>query len=190
MWLKRILRALGVIALTAVGVHVAAVQAASARTPSASITCTSWAIGAQSYETNDNNIYTHSVDGVTAVSSGATYSVAFAFVYGIKSAASTQPATDGTGVTVTTQAQDGYALTGTTSWSHEFSAKPTCDQAAAVQIVGLPADQSPAAPARVGLASTGVPTTDILLLGGLFALGVAAMCIGGIDRRWFRRNRH
>jgi len=136
-----------VIALTAVGVHVAAAQAASARTPSASITCTSWAIGAQSHEANHNNIYTYSVDGATAVSSGATYSVvfAFAFVDGIKSAASTHPATDGTGVTVTTQAQDGYTLTGTTSWSHEFSAKPTCDQAAAVQIVGLPADQSPAA---------------------------------------------
>lgn len=47
-------------------------------------------------------------------------------VNGVKTAAGNYPATDGSTVTVSTQAQAGFALTGTTSFTHTFAAAPTC----------------------------------------------------------------
>jgi hypothetical protein len=62
---------------------------------------------------------------------GATYLVPVTtgvdyLVSGIKTAAGSYPATDGSTVTVSTQAQAGFALTGTASFTHTFSAAPTC----------------------------------------------------------------
>jgi hypothetical protein len=47
-------------------------------------------------------------------------------VAGLKTPAGTYPATDGSSLTVTTQAQPGFTLTGTTSFTHTFAAAPTC----------------------------------------------------------------
>ena len=47
-------------------------------------------------------------------------------VNGIKTAAGTYPATDGSTVKVTTRAQAGFSLTGTTSFTHTFAATPDC----------------------------------------------------------------
>lgn len=47
-------------------------------------------------------------------------------VNGVETAAGTYPASDGSTVAVTTQAQAGFALAGTTSFTHTFAAAPTC----------------------------------------------------------------
>lgn len=47
-------------------------------------------------------------------------------VNGVETAAGTYPATDGSTVALTTQAQAGFALTGTTSFTHTFGAAPAC----------------------------------------------------------------
>lgn len=102
------------------------------------------------------------------------------FVDGLKTAAGTHPATDGSTVTITVQAQDGYTLTGTTSWSHTFGKAPTCAGTSALHITPLPT----VAPATtVPLASTGVASMSLLLIAGLLAVVGGALCIGGIDRR-------
>jgi hypothetical protein len=47
-------------------------------------------------------------------------------VNGIAAAAGTYPGTDGSTITVTAAAQPGYALSGTTSWTHIFTVTPDC----------------------------------------------------------------
>jgi hypothetical protein len=47
-------------------------------------------------------------------------------VNGVKTAAGTYSAANGSTLTVTAQAQSGFALTGTTSFSHTFGSAPTC----------------------------------------------------------------
>ena len=106
------------------------------------------------------------------------------FLDGTATAAGTHPATDGSTVIVTARAKEGFTLTGTTSWSHTFSATPTCAEVGAVTIIRPPAQQPVVAAATVPLAATGVPAKDLLLIGGLLLLGGAAMCFGG--RRLFR----
>ena len=84
MKLRRILGGLGVIALAAVGTQLVTVQASSAHTPSASVTCTAWSIGAQSYQATQNNTYSYSVDGAPVVtgSFGASFAKSGTFAAG------------------------------------------------------------------------------------------------------------
>ncbi len=84
MRLKRILGGLGVIALAAVGTQLVSVQASSAHTPSASVTCTTWSIGANSYEAAQHNTYSYSIDGAAAItgSFGAGFSASGTFAAG------------------------------------------------------------------------------------------------------------
>lgn len=109
------------------------------------------------------------------------------YVNGVKSAPGTFPVHGDITVTVAVKAQAGYTLTGTTTWSHKFGT-PTCAQVSSKTITQLPHSKTVAAAptSNSPLASTGVPTLYLLLLGGLAALGGAAMYLGGIDRRWFR----
>jgi hypothetical protein len=62
---------------------------------------------------------------------GASYTIPTAtgvdyLVSGVVKPAGTYPAIDGSSVTVTAEAQTGYTLTGTISWTHEFSNQPKC----------------------------------------------------------------
>jgi hypothetical protein len=62
---------------------------------------------------------------------GATYTIPVkaGVVYlanGVKAAAGTYPATDGSTISITTSPQPGFALTGTTSFTHTFAAAPAC----------------------------------------------------------------
>ena len=84
MKLRRILGGLGVIALAAVGTQLVTVQASSAHTPSASVTCTTWSIGAHSYQAAQNNTYSYSVDGAPVVtgSFGASFAMSGTFAAG------------------------------------------------------------------------------------------------------------
>ncbi|MEO9109844.1 MAG: hypothetical protein ABI368_06475 [Jatrophihabitantaceae bacterium] len=53
--------------LAAVGAQLIVAGAASAHTPAASITCTTWSIGATSYDASQANTYSYAVDGGSAV---------------------------------------------------------------------------------------------------------------------------
>ena len=62
---------------------------------------------------------------------GATYTIPARtgvdyLVNGVKTAAGTYPATDGSTIAITTSAQGGFVLTGTTSFTHTFAAAPKC----------------------------------------------------------------
>ncbi|MDQ2750486.1 MAG: hypothetical protein M3Y44_13320 [Actinomycetota bacterium] len=117
---------------------------------------------------------------------GATFTVpeitgADFLIDGVRTAAGSYPATAGSTLAVTLQARPGYTLTGPTSWSHTFTAVATCAGVSGESVLALPTP-----PANVGLASTGVATTSLLLLAGLSILAGAAMCFGGISRRRLR----
>ncbi|MCU1658771.1 MAG: autotransporter beta-domain protein, partial [Pseudonocardiales bacterium] len=49
-------------------------------------------------------------------------------VNGSPASAGTQPAVDGSSITVTAQPEAGYVLTGPTSWTHTYSPTPSCPQ--------------------------------------------------------------
>jgi hypothetical protein len=71
------------------------------------------------------------------VPAGATYTIpaTTGVIYQIDGktvAAGTYPATDGTTVTVTTEAAEGYTLSGTTTFTHAFAKVPTCTTSAVV----------------------------------------------------------
>jgi hypothetical protein len=71
------------------------------------------------------------------VPAGATYTIpaTTGVIYQIDGktvAADTYPATDGTTVTVTTEAAEGYTLSGTTTFTHAFAKVPTCTTSAVV----------------------------------------------------------
>jgi hypothetical protein len=68
---------------------------------------------------------------VGSTRAGATYTIPAKtgvdyFANGVKTAAATYPAADGSTITITTSPQAGFALTGTTSFTHTFAAAPTC----------------------------------------------------------------
>jgi hypothetical protein len=67
MRFTKILCTAGVIALAALGAQLVAAQVAAAHTPSASVTCTTWSLAAQSYNAAQNNTYGYSVDGAAEV---------------------------------------------------------------------------------------------------------------------------
>ena len=55
------------VVLGAVATQIVVAATAEAHTPSASITCTTWSIGAVSYDAAENNTYSYSIDGASSV---------------------------------------------------------------------------------------------------------------------------
>jgi hypothetical protein len=107
------------------------------------------------------------------------------FVNAVQTETGTHSATDGSTITIIAVAQQGYTLTGDTSWSHTFAVVTNCAQVSPTHIVVPPASQpTVAAATTVRLASTGVPTLSLLLIAGLLALVGGAMCASGV--RWTR----
>jgi uncharacterized protein (DUF2062 family) len=93
---------------------------------------------------------------------------------------------------VTATAQEGYTLTGTTSWSHTFDAVPICSEVGGKHVVRPPAAHAPAhhqpvSAATQPLASTGTPAMSLLLIGGLLALLGATLCMATTTRWGARR---
>jgi len=113
--------------------------------------------------------------------SGATYTIPTTAgvsyeVEGVSKSAGSYPATAGSTVTITAVAQPGYTLTGTTSFSHTFTAAPTCAAPPPPRndTPGLVFTETP------GLAFTGtaMPVAATLGIGVLIlALGVAALVL-------------
>ncbi len=100
---------------------------------------------------------------------------------GALTAAGTHAAADGSKVTVTAEAQENYNLTGAVTWTHTFGTAPTCSEVGGVHVTRPPAHQAVAA-ASTPLASTGVPTMSLLLIGGLLGLIGGGLCLATI--RW------
>jgi hypothetical protein len=113
------------------------------------------------------------------------------FVDGVLTAAGKHAAVAGSHVTVTAAAQEGYTLTGTTSWTHTFDAVPTCLEIGGEHVVRPPAAHAPAhqpvSAAAHPLASTGVPTMSLLLIGGLLAMLGGGLCLAATIR-WGARS--
>lgn len=63
----RAVSVLVVLLFAAFGITLATASAASAHTPAANLTCTSWSFGATGYSANEDNTYSYSVDGATPV---------------------------------------------------------------------------------------------------------------------------
>ena len=185
MKIKHILVGMGVIALTAVGVQLVAVQVASAHTPSATIGCTAWPFGAQSSRAAQNNTYSYAIDGASAVTGSFEAQFAQSGTFAVGSGNHTLVGHVYQNNDPNAQYSTTYNLSthGCATYiaipAAPVATPPTRDAAGAATI--------PPATATRGLASTRVPTKDILLLGGLFVLGGVAMCIGFFNRRWFRR---
>ena len=112
------------------------------------------------------------------------------FIDGQLTSDGSHPATDGSLVTVTVEPLAGYQLTGTTSWTHQFSAAPTCSEVGGGHVVRPPAAHAPAhqpvAATIAPLASTGVPTMSFLLIGGALLLIGGALCVAATTRRGSR----
>ena len=114
------------------------------------------------------------------------------YVGDTKATAGTHTATDATTTTITTQPQPGYTLTGDASWTHTFTATPTCSGIEGVtvtrpphQVVAVSARQQPTTLTPVaGLASTGAPVRELLLVGAaLLLLGVGCIAMATGRRR-------
>jgi hypothetical protein len=99
-------------------------------------------------------------------------------VNGSSVAAGTHSATNGSTITVTAVADRGYTLgTSTMSWTHTFAKTPHCSDTA-----GQTVKQTPTTPGS--LASTGVPTSSLVVLGTVvLLLGIGLLLAGGVRGR-------
>jgi hypothetical protein len=120
-----------------------------------------------------------------ASSTGVNY-----LIDGVVTAAGPHAAVDGSTVTVTAEAQENYNLSGIGSWTHTFSAAPTCHEVGGVHVTRPPAAHvaahDPVAASSTPLASTGVPTISLLVIGGLLALFGGGLCFLATTRRGMR----
>lgn len=105
------------------------------------------------------------------------------YVNGTKATPGSHAATNGSTIKVTATPDTGYTVISVSSWTHTF-ATPHCRGTDAVSV-----HRTPTTPTTPGaLASTGVPTSSLLIGGGaIVLLGIGFLLAGGVTGRRNKR---